>query len=381
MDEGRVNERFFQVLVVRWVLLAKRTSLHGKNDGPQPALRTGGSLQGEDLCKAAEALPLFRRIFRMPGNKIGAFKMSFNKRACEPAARLWPPLSGSQRPHHLAKGTPTMQQRTPPMGSATSRRQILVASAGFAAGIALPAKGGSTVNTSTQAKPSIVFCHGIWADGSCFNKVIPMLQKEGHEVIAAQYGLDTLAGDVATVKRTLGRVSSPAILVGHSYGGSVITAAGMDDRVAGLVYIAALAPDDDETSQSQQEKFPVSDVFKYVEVADGRVWMKPEGVAAFAGDLSEQEQRFVWATHFAPAADLFAQKLEGTAWKSKPNWYIVANQDRTVQPELQRFVAKRMNARVHAVDASHVAMLSHPKVVIDVIRTAAQAVAGKVGNR
>src|SRR6478672_1580305 len=95
----------------------------------------------------------------------------------------------------------------------------------------------------TQTKPSIVFCHGIWADGSCFSKVIPPLQAEGYEVIAAQYGLDTNEGDVAMVKRTLGRVSSPAILVGHSYGGSVITAAGTDDRVAGLVYIAALAPD------------------------------------------------------------------------------------------------------------------------------------------
>jgi pimeloyl-ACP methyl ester carboxylesterase len=109
---------------------------------------------------------------------------------------------------------------------------------------------------TTQTKPSIVFCHGLWADGSCFNKVIPALQAEGHQVIAAQYGLDTTADDVATVRRTLGRVSSPAILVGHSYSGSVITGAGTDDRVAGLVYIAALAPDADETSQTQQSNFP-----------------------------------------------------------------------------------------------------------------------------
>lgn len=88
-----------------------------------------------------------------------------------------------------------------------------------------------------KKKPSIVFCHGIWADGSCFSKLIPTLQKEGYEVIAAQYGLDTLAYDVDAVKGSLGRVSSPAILVGHSYGGAVITAAGVDDRVAGLVYI------------------------------------------------------------------------------------------------------------------------------------------------
>jgi pimeloyl-ACP methyl ester carboxylesterase len=231
------------------------------------------------------------------------------------------------------------------------------------------------MNTRTQTKPSIVFCHGLWADGSCFNKVIPALQADGYEVIAAQYGLDTPEGDVAAVKRTLGRVKTPAILVGHSYGGSVITAAGTDDRVVGLVYIAALAPDADETSQSQQEQFPQTDVFKVVEIADGRIWLRPEGVICFAGDLPEQDQKLVWATHYAPAADLLARNSPGVAWKSKPSSYIVANNDRTVQPDLQRFVAKRMNANTRAVDSSHVPMLSHPDVVIDVIRTAARAAA------
>jgi pimeloyl-ACP methyl ester carboxylesterase len=226
----------------------------------------------------------------------------------------------------------------------------------------------------TQTKPSIVFVHGIWADGSSFSKVIPTLQAEGHEVMAAQYGLDTLAGDVAAVKRTLGRVSSPAILVGHSYGGTVITAAGTDQRVAGLVYIAALAPDADETSQSQQEKFPVTDVFSHIEVADGRIWMRPDGVKAFSGDLPEAEQKVVWATHFAPAADLFNQKVEGTAWRSKPSWYIVAKNDRTIQPELQRFLAKRMGATTTEIDSSHVPMLSKASVVLDVIRKAADAI-------
>jgi pimeloyl-ACP methyl ester carboxylesterase len=227
---------------------------------------------------------------------------------------------------------------------------------------------------SRQTKASIVFVHGIWADGSSFSKVIPTLQAEGHEVIAAQYGLDTLAGDVTAVKSALARVGSPAILVGHSYGGTLITAAGADPRVAGLVYIAALAPDAGETSQSQQNQFPVTDVFSHIEVADGRVWMRPEGVACFAGDLSEQEQKLVWATHAAPAADLFDQKVEGTAWRSKPSWYIVATKDRTVQPALQRFVAKRMGATTYEVDSSHVPMLSNPGLVIDVIRAAAKAV-------
>jgi pimeloyl-ACP methyl ester carboxylesterase len=137
---------------------------------------------------------------------------------------------------------------------------------------------------STQTKPSIVFVHGLWADGSCFGKLIPTLQAEGHQVIAAQFGLDTLASDVAAVTSALGRVSSPAILVGHSYGGTLITAAGADPRVAGLVYICALAPDADETSQSLQAKFPVTDVFSHIEVADGRIWLKPDGIVCFAGD-------------------------------------------------------------------------------------------------
>ena len=224
------------------------------------------------------------------------------------------------------------------------------------------------------AKPSIVFAHGLWADGSCFSKVMSPLQAEGFEVIASQHGLDTHAGDVATVLRTLGRVRSPAILVGHSYGGSLITAAGTDDRVAGLVYIAALAPDETETSQSQQDKFPKTDVFNHIEVAGGRVWLLPDGVDAFAGDLSEQEQKLVWATHMVPDVDLFNQKVEGTAWRSKPSWYIVAKNDRTVHPELERFVAKRMGATTTEVASSHVAMLSHPDLVINVIRAAANAV-------
>jgi pimeloyl-ACP methyl ester carboxylesterase len=226
----------------------------------------------------------------------------------------------------------------------------------------------------TQTKPSIVFCHGLWADGSCFSKAIPALQAEGHQVIAAPYGLDTTADDVATVRRTLGRVSSPAILVGHSYGGSVITGAGTDDRVAGLVYIAALAPDADETSQTQQSNFPKTDVFSYIEVADGRIWLLPEGIDCFAGDLSEQEKKLVWATQCVPAPDLFNAKVGGTAWRSKPSWYIVAKNDRTVHPDMERFVAKRMGAKVTEVASSHVPMLSQPDLVIDVIRTAANAV-------
>jgi pimeloyl-ACP methyl ester carboxylesterase len=228
---------------------------------------------------------------------------------------------------------------------------------------------------STKAKPSIVFAHGLWADGTCFSKLIPTLQAEGHEVICSQHGLDSLKGDVECVTRCFGRVQGPIVLVGHSYGGTLITHAGTDERVAALVYIAALAPDETETSQSQQQKFPVTDVFSHIEVADGRIWLRPSGIGCFAGDLSEKEQRVVWATQGVPVANLFEQKMKGTAWKSKPNWYIVAKNDRTVHPELQRFVAKRMSATTTEVDSSHVPMLSNASLVVEVIRRAANTVA------
>jgi pimeloyl-ACP methyl ester carboxylesterase len=224
------------------------------------------------------------------------------------------------------------------------------------------------------AEPSIVFVHGLWADGSCFSKVIPALQTEGYQAIASQHGLDSLEGDVAMVTRTMGRVSGPVLLVGHSYGGTVITAAGTDDRVAGLVYISALAPDETETSQSLQDQFPGTEVFNYIEVADGRIWLRPEGTRAFAGDLSEQEQKLVWATQTVPDANLFNAKVPGTAWHTKPSWYIVANNDHTVHPDLERFAAKRMGAHTYDVDSSHVPMLSQPDFVLDVIRTAANSI-------
>jgi pimeloyl-ACP methyl ester carboxylesterase len=115
------------------------------------------------------------------------------------------------------------------------------------------------------------------------------------------------------------------------------------------------------------------------EIADGRIWLLPDGIECFAGDLSEEEQKVVWATQRVPAVDLFDQKMKGTAWKTKPSWYIVAKNDRTVHPELERFCAKRMDATTYEVDSSHVPMLSNPKLVIDVIRAAANAVQRSMG--
>jgi len=272
---------------------------------------------------------------------------------------------------------PTVNEQAPLTSAGTTRRHLLAAGIGLAAGLALPSKGVTAMNASK--KPSIVFCHGIWADGSCFNKLIPSLQADGYEVIAAQYGLDSVKEDVEATLRTFSRVSGPILLVGHSYGGAVITYAGMDPRVAALVYIAALCPDETETPQEQQEKFPKTDIFNHVEVADGRVWLKPDAPKAFAGDLSAEDQRVVYATHFAPAADLFTHKLEGNAWKSKPCTYILATEDHTVNPELQRTYSKRMGATVVEVKSSHVPMLSRPKEVLAAIRKAADAVSAAHG--
>lgn len=229
---------------------------------------------------------------------------------------------------------------------------------------------------STASKPTIVFCHGLWADGSCFSKVITVLQADGHEVIAVQYGLDSFEEDVATIKRTLNRVGSPVILVGHSYGGATITAAGIDPRVVGLVYIAAVAPDAGETVQDQLNKYP-SDIFGYVEIADNRAWLLPSGTQFFCGDLSQDEQKLVWATHFAPGADVLNQQklaADQVAWRTKPSWYVLATEDHTVHPDLQRWVSKRMGATVTEVASSHVPMLSQPAAVIEIIRKAVAAV-------
>lgn len=227
------------------------------------------------------------------------------------------------------------------------------------------------------AKPSLVFCHGLWADGSCFSKLIAPLQAEGYECIAAQYGLNTTEEDVAVTKATIGRVSGPVILVGHSYGGTVITGAGEDNRVEGLVYICALAPDADESSQTQQSNFPKTDVFSHIEVVDGRIWLRRDGTKHFCGDLSEADQKLVWATQGVPKPDLFNAKAGGAAWKSKPSWYIVGKQDQTVHPDLERAMAKRMGATTYELDSSHVPMVSQPGKVLEVIHAAIKGVMEK----
>jgi pimeloyl-ACP methyl ester carboxylesterase len=226
-----------------------------------------------------------------------------------------------------------------------------------------------------STKPSIVFAHGLWADGSCYSKVIDLLRADGFECISTQNQLNTVEDDAAAVRTSLSRATStPVVLVGHSYGGTVITAAGTDERVGALVYICALAPDEGETSQAEQDRHPRTAVFEHIEVVDNRIFLKPSGTAEFCGDLSTAEQKLVYATQGAPLTDLFTQPVRGAAWKKKPTFYIVGTEDRTVHPELERFVAKRMNAQITELESSHVPMLSQPQAVYEVIRQAAETV-------
>ena len=226
-------------------------------------------------------------------------------------------------------------------------------------------------------KPSIIFVHGLWADGSSWSEVIPPLKAEGYNVIAVQNPLTSLQDDVAAVKRALDRAGGPAILVGHSWGGFVITAAGTDDRVKGLVYVAALGPDTGESVVSAASKFDPTPVFKHIAVVDGYIWLNRDALPHFAGDLSEQQQDLIHATQGPANAAMIETGLPGEpAWKTKPSWYIVAQKDETITPAQERFMSKRMGATTVEVDSSHVPMISHPDVVVGLIKQAADA-AGK----
>ena len=214
---------------------------------------------------------------------------------------------------------------------------------------------------SEHDKPSIVFCHGIWADGSCFSS--PPLRAEGYEVISAQYNLDSAQSDIDSVIRTLGRVSSPSILVGHSYGGAVITGAGIDDRVVGLVYIAAVAPDDDETAASQQAKYPVPTCSSRSRSLTAASGCSRPASATSAEICRKRSSRSCGRRRRRPPRPCSTEKPAGTAWRTKPSAYVVATHDHSVHPDLQRASAKRMGAATYAVASAHCAMLSHPDVV------------------
>ena len=225
-----------------------------------------------------------------------------------------------------------------------------------------------------SAQPTIVFAHGLWADGSCWSEVIPRLHAEGFKAIAVQNPLTSLEDDVSAVKRALDRAGAgPVILVGHSWGGVVITASGTDERVKGLVYVAALAPDAGETGAQLSAKFEPAPIFKHISVVDGYIWLNRDAIPHFAGDLSERQQDLIYATQGPANAALFDAKVDAPAWKTKPSWYVVAQKDETINTDQERFMSKRMGATTIEVDSSHVPMLSHPDAVVDLIKKASEA--------
>ena len=224
-------------------------------------------------------------------------------------------------------------------------------------------------------KATVVFVHGLWADGSCWNEIIPTLQKDGFTVVSVQNPLTSLQDDVAAVDRALNRANGPVILVGHSWGGFVITHAGNHDRVKALVYVAALGPDTGESLNDLAGKFESPPLFAHLDVAEGYIWVNEAGIPAFAGDLSKDQQSLIHATQGPANASLMGAALEpAPAWKSKPSWYVLAQADGAINPDLQRFMSQRMNATTVEVNSSHVPMISQPQVVLDAIYNAAAAI-------
>jgi pimeloyl-ACP methyl ester carboxylesterase len=223
---------------------------------------------------------------------------------------------------------------------------------------------------------SVVLAHGAWADGSSWSKVIGALKAEGINVFAAPLPLTSLADDVAALDRTLERIDGPVVLVGHAYAGAVI-AATRDEKVRSLVYIAALAPDEGET---------VADVFyraephpqapKLAPDNHGLIWLPDDAFAqAFAQHASAEEQQLLAAVQRPIAVSCIGVKLGRPLWKERPSWFLVAEQDRMIIPDTQRFMAERMKASVRSHPVDHTPLVTAPGVVVDIIRDAVRAAA------
>ena len=229
-----------------------------------------------------------------------------------------------------------------------------------------------------NSKTSIVLVHGAFADGSSWNKVIPLLEAEGFTVTAVQNPLKSLSEDVATTKRVLDAQQGDVVLVGHSYGGAVITeAAAGNSKVKALVYVAAFAPDAGETLGALGERFPAAPLGTAV-VPDsaGFLYIDRTKVAdVFANDLPKEEAALLAATQKPLAAAIFGEPLKAAAWKSIPSWYVVSTQDKAINPDLERFMAKRMNAKTKELKASHVSFISNPIEIAKVIESAAASIA------
>jgi pimeloyl-ACP methyl ester carboxylesterase len=222
-----------------------------------------------------------------------------------------------------------------------------------------------------MAKPTIIFVHGLWADGSCWSKVAGPLLEKGYNVIAVQNPTTSIEDDVAATERAIERTPGDVILVGHSWGGFVISEAGNHPRVKALVYVAAYMPDQGETIPTLSEKAAGTNIRSFLQPVGGYLTLTKEGVQkAFANDLPGKEQDLVFTVQQPAFPKVFEAIGKNTAWKQKPTWYIVASEDNTIHPELEKLMAARAKSKTTIVKASHVAMLSKPKEVLAVISEA-----------
>ncbi len=221
-----------------------------------------------------------------------------------------------------------------------------------------------------------VLVHGAFADGSSWNKIIPLLQAQGLKVVAVQNPLTALADDVAFAKRVIDAQTGPVVLVGHSWGGTVITQAGAHDKVKALVYVAAFAPSVGENSLDGVKGYPASPgLASPIATPDGFLTLAAENVRKdFAQDVAAEEANLIATTQGAVRGANFEEKVTAAAWSAKPSWYIVAEQDRMIHPDAQRALAKKIKAITTALPTSHVPMLSKPEQVADVIVAAAKSI-------
>lgn len=224
-------------------------------------------------------------------------------------------------------------------------------------------------------KTTAILVHGAFADGSGWGNVIPLLEQAGCDVIAVQNPLTSYADDVATTRRVIDAQSGPVVLVGHSYGGAVITKAALGaSNVKALVYVAAFAPDANENLQALLEKYPSKIGSALVPDAAGFLYIdRSKFKEVFAADVTERDLSVLSAAQKPINSQTFGQAYEAPAWKEIPNWYLVASNDQAINPELQRMFAQRMNATTREVNSSHVPFVSNPTAVVSIITEAAEA--------
>lgn len=228
---------------------------------------------------------------------------------------------------------------------------------------------------SDQAVRNVVLVHGAFADGSGWRGVYDDLTARGYRVTIVQNPLTSLADDVAATRRVLERQDGPTILVGHSWGGVVITEAGVDDKVKGLVYVSALTPDVGETAGDQYEGFGIPSTFVIDTQADGFGFINLERFKeGFAADLSDEEAAFMADSQVPIDMSVFATPVTQAAWRTRPSWFIVATEDAAISPPQLRQQARKIGATAIEIEASHVPMVSQPRAVADVIDQAARTV-------